>query len=285
MQNAGEATPLDALPPVRLFGGLSDEQWLWLNVEGRAKCSFLANYLPAPGDAHAPATNAVAGNEALVWGFRHYAQFKEVYERHRGPFTPDLRVLDFGCGWGRLARYFLRDLEPENLIGVDVDPAAVAAARNTNPWFRFEESEIFPPTRFESQTFDLVYAWSVFSHLSEESHLAWLAEFVRVTKPGGLVLLTTLGRGFLAEELPAVAVADEIAPWQQQALSGFGELEPWVAAFDRGEFCYSAIPGTPHFGFTCIPEAYIRNRWAEFLQIEEIVPTGTAQVMIVARRP
>ncbi len=202
-----------------------------------------------------------------------------------GPLTPDVRVLDFGCGWGRIARYFLRDLGPDDLIGIDVNPAAVGAARNTNRWFTFEECELFPPTRFEEQSFDLVYAWSVFSHLSEESHLAWLEEFVRITKPGSLVVLTTLGRAFLAEELAAVAAADRVEPWQQRALSSFGDLDRAVAAFDRGDFCYGAIAETPHFGFTCIPETYIRDRWAEFLQIEEIVPTGTPQVMIVARRP
>ena len=42
---------------------------------------------------------------------------------------------------------------------------------------RFEVTPILPPTRFPDGHFDVIYLYSVFSHLSEAAHLAWLREF------------------------------------------------------------------------------------------------------------
>ena len=56
-------------------------------------------------------------------------------------YARDSRVLDFGCGWGRVIRFFLKDVAPWNLVGVDIDPnAPSSAARATNRWCRFELS-------------------------------------------------------------------------------------------------------------------------------------------------
>ena len=57
------------------------------------------------------------------------------------------------------------------------------------------------PFFFEDQSLDVIYAWSVFSHLSEETHLPWLAEFERVLKPGG-AFLSTLCTGVASKRQP-----------------------------------------------------------------------------------
>ena len=45
-----------------------------------------------------------------------------------------------------------------------------------------------------SGSFGLIYALSVFSHLSEPLQRAWVAEFRRLLRPGGLLVLSVLGR-------------------------------------------------------------------------------------------
>jgi len=47
--------------------------------------------------------------------------FKAIYEQTRGrALTPETHVLDFGCGWGRIIRFFLKDIDPARLHGTDV---------------------------------------------------------------------------------------------------------------------------------------------------------------------
>jgi 2-polyprenyl-3-methyl-5-hydroxy-6-metoxy-1,4-benzoquinol methylase len=58
----------------------------------------------------------------------------------------------------------------------------------------FRHAACIHPSDYREGTFDMIYAYSVFSHLSEQCHLAWASEFARILKPGGTVCLTTQAR-------------------------------------------------------------------------------------------
>ena len=62
----------------------------------------------------------------------------------------------------------------------------------------FEKVPPSPPTTLPSSSFDVVYAYSVFSHLNEAVGLAWVKELARALRPGGVLIVTTQGRSFLA---------------------------------------------------------------------------------------
>jgi len=224
----------------------------------------------------------MTGDDALELGSKVYSLFKRLYEDQAGPLVPSNRILDFGCGWGRVTRFFLRDVAPENLVGIDVDAEVIRACRETNPWARFEQCETFPPTPFDSGSFDLVYAYSVFSHLSEEAHSRWLGEFERILKPGGVLIVTTLERAVI--EL-AEAWADHDVPWQRAAAAGFAPTKDCLAAYDRGEFCYAPLPGNDHYGIAAIPERYVRSAWKRHFLVRDFGKLDAAlQPVIVCQR-
>ena len=52
-------------------------------------------------------------------------------------------------------------------------------------------------SRYGDETFDLIYAISVFTHLTEELGRAWIAELRRLLRPGGLLMFTVHGRACL----------------------------------------------------------------------------------------
>jgi SAM-dependent methyltransferase len=105
-------------------------------------------------------------------------------------------LLDFGTGWARIARCFLRDVTAENIIGVDVDPDLVAVCQANFNGPRFLCCDPMPPLILPDASVDFVVGYSVFSHLSETACRAWIAEFARLLKPGGMAALTTRGRWF-----------------------------------------------------------------------------------------
>ena len=50
-----------------------------------------------------------------------------------------------------------------------------------------------PPSPYPADTFDVVYAVSVLTHLTESSQLGWLEDWRRILRPDGLLLFTTHG--------------------------------------------------------------------------------------------
>jgi SAM-dependent methyltransferase len=158
-------------------------------------------------------------------------------------------VLDFGGGGGRVTRYF--HYFDGELAGSDVSRDAVDWCR-TNLRGRFEVNGIAPPLAFEDETFDLVYALSVFTHLTADLQLAWRDEVRRVLRPGGRLLLTTHGRSY-APRLDA----DERARFEA------GEL-----VVRWGEVVGSNLCSAYH------PERYLRDTFADGFAFLELEPEG-----------
>jgi hypothetical protein len=78
--------------------------------------------------------------------------------------------------WGQIIRFFLRDVDPSRLWGADPVADMIEFCRSTNRWCTFELTKTRPPTTFPPDTFDMIYAFSVFSRLSERMHEDWLIE-------------------------------------------------------------------------------------------------------------
>jgi SAM-dependent methyltransferase len=110
-------------------------------------------------------------------------------------------VLDFGCGAGRIMRNWV-DLRRPALYGTDQNPELVRWCRENIGFARFAVNEPEGRLDFDDASFDLVYAFSVFTHLTEEQHAHWMRELVRVLRPGGYLYLTTHGE-YYKQYLPA----------------------------------------------------------------------------------
>ncbi len=110
--------------------------------------------------------------------------------RHAG-LRDGMRLVDLGCGSGRLAQALSRAMEVEYL-GLDVVPALLDYARSICPGhYRFElnRSLTFPGP--DAST-DMVGAFSVFTHLLPEETYLYLEDARRVLRPGGKVVLSFL---------------------------------------------------------------------------------------------
>lgn len=104
------------------------------------------------------------------------------------------RVLDFGCGAGRTLRHFADEARTAEFWGSDIDEPSIAwLQENMCPPFHAWKSAENPPLGLEHGSFDLIYAVSVFTHLTYNS-AAWLLELHRMLKPDGLLIASFTGR-------------------------------------------------------------------------------------------
>src|SRR3974390_2837950 len=109
-------------------------------------------------------------------------------------------VLDFGCGCGRILRWFEPYSEGCRFTGSDISEPAIEWDRRNLPFGEFATNGMEPPLDADDESFDLIYGISVVTHLGEELQFAWLSELARVLRPGGIAILTVMG--------------DELAAWK-----------------------------------------------------------------------
>ena len=100
------------------------------------------------------------------------------------------RILDFGCGCGRTLIH-LKDLAPgAEFHGTDIDVKAIEWCKRQLPFAAFKVSRETPPLDYAPESFDFIYAISVFTHLDENYQFRWLEELRRIAGPGAILLLT-----------------------------------------------------------------------------------------------
>ncbi|MET0387134.1 MAG: methyltransferase domain-containing protein [Polyangiales bacterium] len=100
----------------------------------------------------------------------------------------DERVLDIGCGMGRLGAYVADVVGPlGEVLGVDPRPWRVDLAGRQHPRFTTCVGRAEDLSAFTSASFDVVYANGVFQRLEDRDKPAALAEAWRVLKAGGRI--------------------------------------------------------------------------------------------------
>jgi SAM-dependent methyltransferase len=104
-------------------------------------------------------------------------------------------MLDFGVGCGRVARHW-HGLAGTRIHGCDINAELVAWTRVNLPFVDARVTGVAPPLPYDDDAFDVVYAFSVFTHLPEVLQQAWSDELQRVIRPGGHLLVSTHGRAY-----------------------------------------------------------------------------------------
>lgn len=207
---------------------------------------------------------------ALTEAFEFHTFLKQVSAQLGKPLSEQSRIHDFGCGWGRFIRFFMKDVAAENIYGSDVMPLAIDICKqNALPghYDLLKQDGILP---YPDHFFDVMMAYSVFTHLPEKVHLHWMKELARVSKPGAVFCLTLEPRFFIDRISHANDEPDNIF------LQGLARYAPNVNElydkFDRGEISYLATGGGDNltanvYGDAIVPPSFIKRNWSEFFKV------------------
>jgi SAM-dependent methyltransferase len=197
----------------------------------------------------------VAGTADLGWflesGRLAAESIQAALGRHGRPMEEVGSLLDFGCGCGRVIRRWV-GLGHTDVHGADANERAVAWCRANLPFARVVSNGLAPPLAYGDESFDVVYALSVFTHLPEDLQLAWMRELERLLRPGGFLLVTTHGERY------------------RERLS-HDERE----AFDAGRLVVRWPEGAgTNLCSAFHPASYVKERLAAGLDVVEAVPEG-----------
>jgi hypothetical protein len=204
------------------------------------------------------------------------------------------RIIDFGSGWGRIARCLLAYVEPSHLYAVDVDIEMTALLNTTLPGINAMTVDPQPPTVMRDAVVDAVVAFSVFSHLEPETHRAWAEEFGRLIVPGGMASITLLDAVFFDQLQGAknALAGGDTSHFTTALASVITDLDAARAAYDNGRPVYAGTGGGgvrtgDYYGWAAIPPAFIKDVWgAAGFDVVEWTPSGVlfGQAMVGLKR-
>ncbi len=173
------------------------------------------------------------------------------------------RVLDFGSGAGRTLRHFLTEAEAgAEFWGADMDEPSISWLRDTlcPPLHAWKCAE-GPPLGLELGSFDLIYAISVFSHLTDSS-IPWLLELHRLLKRDGLLIATYIGR------------------WVYESMTG----EPW----DEDRVGMKTMHHHNDWDFggptALMSDWWVRAHWGRAFEILDVRPQVHDQTWVLMRK-
>ncbi|TMA58757.1 MAG: class I SAM-dependent methyltransferase [Deltaproteobacteria bacterium] len=186
-----------------------------LTVRGRMQSTYRADLetaFPSPPAHLVTRITASPNFKAFrMEGLRLVTEFTDAIRRHRR--EPVRRLLDWGCGCGRLSLHLVADHVAAEHFGCDIDAEAVAwCAENVGG--TFSAIAPVPPTEFPAGFFDVVIGYSVFTHLTEVMQRQWLEELRRITAPGGLVLVTVHGDFLGMFQFPRPNLRARLKAWR-----------------------------------------------------------------------
>ena len=278
----------DAAPDRSLFRGLPDAVWGMLLTQRQRVYPAIAAALPRlPVAELQQLWNGTSGPELIAQTTAFYQLLKRAHAEH-GTGTPleRARVLDFGCGWGRLTRFLERDVvDRGSLCGVDPVQGILDEAVRNGVRAELRRCEFVPERLPFEQSFDLGCAFSVFTHLSEAAHLAVAARAARRHCPGRPARRDDPPAGVSARQ-PVVAAGPGVA----------GSYR--AARLREPQYLYAPHPSLPlqtpgaqigeevSYGETVVTIAYVRERWSERFELvaADLSLSDPHQVALILRR-
>ena len=185
------------------------------------------------------------------------------------------RILDWGVGCGRVARYYSA-VPGIEFCGVDIDADNVEWCARNLPG-RYLKVPLRPPAPFDAASFDLIYGISVLTHLNERDQRAWLDELHRIAAPGAIVLLSFHGR--TAGIYSGLPLPDLDAYLDAVARDGFvmtgvnNQIRDFI---DERDYYVDASHS----------DAYVRRVWGEYFEVVDTVPgmTATHDLAVLRKR-
>ena len=160
-------------------------------------------------------------DKALAYHFRSGARVATAVDqflRERGVDPAQCSILDFACGYGRITRYFAKtfgdvicsDLEPEMLRFVQEITGADGFLSN------IDLAQVQWPTR----QFDVVFSFSLFTHLNPDIWENWFWTLSDRVKPDGFLFISTRGTEFARRRGEPIAEGEIVRFAEKNETSG-----------------------------------------------------------------
>jgi 2-polyprenyl-3-methyl-5-hydroxy-6-metoxy-1,4-benzoquinol methylase len=206
----------------------------------------------------------------LLEGFSTYKKISHIISRDIGfKLDRDSKILDWGCGCGRLSRFLCK--EYKELWGSDIDHTAIDWCTK-NLGIKTIKLSPLPEYRHPSNFFDLIIGISVMTHLDRENQLKWLREITSSLKIGGLLIISFHG---ISSAMRALSPID---------FETF--LELGFADKGANQSLEKVLVETEYYRDTFNTQKYISENWVNGLKVMNFYDSvvGNNQDLVVLKK-
>jgi SAM-dependent methyltransferase len=185
--------------------------------------------------------------------------------RARRYSLPHGDALDFGCGVGRLTQALAPSFQ--RVTGVDISPTMIRLAGRLN---RFPDRVRYLVNArpdlgvLPAVSFDFIYSDIALQHIPPDQSRAYIAEFLRVLRPGGLAVFQ-----LTAEHREAGAAGGRVAPMPPDAYDADIAVADAASTLEPGEACRLVVTVTNRSQHAWDPQEYgvlrAGNHWLDAL--------------------
>ena len=189
-------------------------------------------------------------------------KYESILLKHGYSLNNFNKILEFGCGHGRLIGAINNLFPNVECFGSDIHKPSLILAKKNNPNIKFIQNDINPPLSFDNEQFDLIFSHSVFTVLSEQSHCDWLKEITKKLKPGGICLHAIHTVECL--KLMNIFSPDSINKYELPK-----PFEDFISSL-KNYYYTNKNKQTLGYELAIIPEIYIRENWPKYSSLQLI---------------
>lgn len=106
-----------------------------------------------------------------------------------GKINKDDKILDAGCGNGRLLDYILTI--PENYLGLDNSLPLLEEAKTRYPQFNFSKTDLNYLNNLKENNFSVIFCSAVIIHIpGKKNRLSLLSDFYKLSRPDAKLIIS-----------------------------------------------------------------------------------------------
>jgi ubiquinone/menaquinone biosynthesis C-methylase UbiE len=196
----------------------------------RAYDRYLSRRLRANPNNRALAFAEAVGSATLEMFVSQGDVHVEILKHHG--LVDRMTIFDLGCGCGRTAQALQRSGWQGSYTGTDIIERFVAEVRRKCAGYNAFVHRA-PSIPMPDQSVDLLYHWSVFTHISIEECYLYLADIFRVLKPGGRLVFSFLEMNDPGHQTLFFGRVDKIESGRRPPLLDTFLHRDWIAFWAR----------------------------------------------------
>lgn len=276
-RNALDELPFENLPPIseRLeeVRTLNDSCLNGADVTEFSRRDTLP--IPSPDDRE----RYSVGYDAMYWFTGLCDYLKVMTQAAKNGVTVE-RVFDFGCASGRVLRHFVAQGAIPEIWGSDINARHIRwLCEFMPPHVKPIANHCIPQLPIADRTFDLITAFSVFTHI-DTFETCWLAELNRILKDDGMAYVT------IHNEDTWASLRTEIDNTNNRLVQVMLGIDPDIQSklsgdLPAGRTVYRFTERGPYRAHVFHSNDYIRRVWGRFFKIVDILPSHHARQAVV----